>query len=170
MPIVRVYIQSEFFPDIKLIEINDEASMADLKKTALKLLPEDIDATNLELSIEDDDGNDSDQAHPKNAQIKDILKEHGVRVHLHHCKQINVSVRFGAEEVHHQFSPATTIGRIRQWAGHDLGMQPNDIAEHVLQITGTSEQPDVDTHIGSLTSYPACSVTFDLVPAHRING
>lgn len=49
-------------------------------------------------------------------------------------------------------------------------MQPGDIAEHVLQIAGSNEQPDVDTHIGTLTACQACSVIVDLVPAHRING
>lgn len=34
----------------------------------------------------------------------------------------------------------------------------------------TTEQPDVDVHIGTLTKCPQCAVTFDLVPAHRING
>lgn len=167
MPAIRVYIQSEYFPDIKLIEIDDGASVADLRKAALDLLPTGADTADLELSIEDDDGDDHGQAR---SRVKDLVKEHGVRVHLHRCKRIEVSVRFGADEVLHRFRPATTIGRVRQWAGHSLSMQPSDIAEHVLQIAGTNEQPDVDVHIGTLANCPKCSVAFDLVPAHRING
>lgn len=170
MPAFRVYIQSEHFPDIKLIEIDDNASVADLKKAALKLLPAGTDASDLELSVEDNDDDDDGPAHAQRALVKDLVKEHGVRVHLHRCKRIEVSVRFGAGEVHHKFPPATTVGRVRQWAGHKLGMQPSDIAEHVLQIAGTNEQPDVDIHIGTLAKCPKCSVAFDLVPAHRING
>lgn len=170
MPAIRVYIQSEHFPDIKLIEIDDDTSVADLKKAALKLLPVGTDVSDLELSVEDDGDDDDGQAHAPRARVKDLVKEHGVRVHLHRCKRIEVGVRFGAEEVHHKFPPATTIGRVRQWAGHKLGMQPNDIAEHVLQIAGTNEQPEVDIHIGTLAKHPKCSVVFDLVPAHRING
>ena len=83
---------------------------------------------------------------------------------------MKVHVHFGPDVVHHQFRPATTVGRIRLWAGHILSMAPGDIAEHVLQISGTTEQPDVDVHVGTLTKCPQCSVTFDLVPAHRING
>lgn len=167
MPKVRVYIQSEFFPDIKLIEIDDNASVADLKEAALRLLPAGTDVSDLELSVEDDDDG---LPHARRVIIKDLVKEHGVRVHLHRCKLIEVSVRFGAEEVQHKFPPATTVGRVRQWAGHKLGMQPSDIAEHVLQIAGTNEQPDVDIHIGALAKLPNCSAAFDLVPAHRING
>ncbi len=170
MPTVRVYIQSEHFPDIKLIEIDDNASIADLKGAALKQLPAGTDISDLELSVEDDADNDDSQTHAQRARVKDLVKEHGIRVHLHRCKRIEVSVRFGAEEVQHKFPPATTIGRVRQWAGHKLGMQPSDIAEHVLQIAGTNEQPDVDIHIGTLAKFPKCSVAFDLVPAHRING
>ncbi len=160
----RVYIQSEHFPDIKFVEVNDEATVAELKHAALALLPPGTDASDLTLSVEDDD--DHDHA----THVKHLKTEHGVRVHLHRCKQVDVKVRFGAEVVHHKFRPATTVGRVRLWAGEKLGMAPGDIAEHVLQIAATTEQPDVDVHIGTLTKCPQCDVTFDLVPAHRING
>ncbi|MEQ6435421.1 hypothetical protein V8Z74_10315 [Comamonas sp. w2-DMI] len=162
----RVYIQSEYFPDIKFVEVNDEATVAELKHAALALLPPGTEAFDLTLSVEDDD----DDAHSHSIQVKHLKKEHGVRVHLHRCKQVEVKVCFGAEVVHHKFRPATTVGRVRLWAGEKLGMAPGDIAEHVLQIAGTTEQPDVDIHIGSLTKYSQCEVAFDLVPAHRING
>lgn len=161
-----VYIQSEHFPDIKLVELNDHATIDELKRAALALLPPGTDASDLTLSVEDDD----DDAYAQVTHVKQLKKEHGVRVHLHRCKHIEVHVRFGSEVVTHQFRPATTVGRVRQWAGHKLGMQSGDIAEHVLQVAGTNEQPDVDEHLGTLAKCPQCSVTFDLVPAHRING
>jgi hypothetical protein len=162
----RVYIQSEHFPDIKLVEIDDHATIDELKHAAIALLPPGTDVSALTLSVEDDD----DEAYVLATQVKHLKKEQGIRIHLHRCKHVEVSVRFGAEVVHHQFSPATTVGRVRLWAGRKLRMQPGDIAEHVLQLAGTNEQPDVDVHIGTLTKHPECSVTFDLVPAHRING
>lgn len=162
----RVYIQSEHFPDIKLVEIDDDATIEELKRAVLALLPPGTDAAELTLSVEDDD----DDAHSGATHVKHLKKEHGVRVHLHRCKHVDVHVRFGAEVVHREFRPAATVGRVRLWAGHKLGMAPGDIAEHVLQIAGTNEQPDVDIHVGTLTKCPQCSVTFDLVPAHRING
>lgn len=162
----RVYIQSEHFPDINLVELDDHATIDDLKRAALALLPPGTDASDLTLSVEDDDDDTLAQA----THVKQLKKEHGVRIHLHRCKHIDVHVYFGAEVVQHQFRPATTVGQVRQWAGHKLGMQPGDIAEHVLQVAGTNEQPDVDEHLGTLAKCPKCSVTFDLVPAHRING
>lgn len=162
----RVYIQSEFFSDIKFVEINDEATVAELKHVVLALLPPGTEASELTLSVEDDD----DDVHSHSTHVKHLKKEHGVHVHLHRCKQVEVQVRFGAEVVQHNFGPATTVGRVRRWAGEKFGMVPGDIAEHVLQIAGTTEQPDVDIHIGTLTKCPQCAVTFDLVPAHRING
>lgn len=162
----RIYIQSEYFPDIKFVEVNDDATVAELKHAALALLPPGTDTSVLTLSVEDDD----DNAHGYATHVKHLKKDHGVRVHLHRCKQVEVKVRFGAEVVHHKFRPATTVGRVRLWAGEKFGMAPGDIAEHVLQIAGATEQPDVDIHIGTLTECPQCEVTFDLVPAHRING
>lgn len=162
----RVYIQSEFLPDVKLLEVGDEATIEELKHAVLALLPTGLDEADLMLSVEDDD----DEAYARATHVKDLKRAHGVRVHLHRCKHVNVHVRFGAEAVHREFRPATTVGRVRLWAGHELGMTAGDIAEHILQIAGTTEQPDVDAHIGTLTKCPQCSVTFDLVPAHRING
>lgn len=110
MPAIRVYIQSEHFSDIKLIEIDEDASVADLKKAALALLPAGTDVSDLELSVEDeDDDNDYEgggQLHARRTQVKELAKEHGVRVNLHRCKRIEVSVCFGGEDVHHKFSPA----------------------------------------------------------------
>lgn len=162
----RVYIQSEYFSDVRLVEVDDEATIEQLKHAAHSLVPVGADLKDLHLSVEDDE--DDEFAHAKH--VRDLKKEHGVRVHLHRCKHVEVKVRFGAETAQHKFRPGTTVGRVRLWAGHKVGMAPGDIAEHVLQIAGTAEQPDVDTHIGVLAKCPQCSVIFDLVPAHRING
>lgn len=162
----RVYIQSEYFPDIKLVEVDDEATIEELRRITVASLPPGTDGTEVTLSVEDDE--EGVYAHA--THVKNLKKEHGIRLHLHRCEHVEVYARFGTEIVHHQFRPATTVARVRLWAGHELSMAPGDISEHVLQIAGTTEQPDVDTHIGTLTKCPQCSVTFDLVPAHRING
>jgi hypothetical protein len=162
----RVYVQSEHFPDVKLVEIDDHATIQELKHAVLALLPPGTDASELALSVEDDEVH----AHGNATHVKHLKKDHGVRVHLHRCKHIDVQVRFNGQTVVHQFPPAATVGRVRVWAGDKLGMAPGDIAEHVLQIEGTNVQPDIDVHVGALTKCPECSVKFDLVPAHRING
>lgn len=162
----RVYVQSEHFSDIRLVDIDEDAGLDDLNRAAIALLPPGTDAAGLELSVEDDE----DGAHDKAKRVKDLRGEHGIRVHLHRCKHVHVTVHFGAEAEERKFKPSATIGRIRNWAGHKLGMKPGDIAEHVLQVAGTKLQPDVDVHIGTLVRCPDCAIVFDLVPAHRING
>ncbi len=167
---IRVYVQSEYLSDVKLVEVDDNATLHDLKRAAQELLPAGTDVSELSLSVEDDQEVDEEADRPEVIHVRDLKKGHGIRVHLHHCKHVEVCVRFANETVHRKFRPATTVGRVRNWAGGKLGMDPGDIAEHVLQVSGTTEQPDVDVHIGALARCPQCSVTFDLVPAHRING
>lgn len=161
----RIYVQSEYFPDIKLVEVEDGATIEDLKKVCLALLPLEAHGAEIHLFAEDDDDH-----HENHHKVEHLKKPHGTRVHLHRCNHVAVTVQFAGQVVSHDFRPAATIGRIRQWAGQKIGMQPNDVAEHVLQVTGSNEQPDVDVHIGTLAMCPACSIEFDLVPAHRING
>lgn len=160
----RVYVQSEFLSEVKLVEVTDDTTIEDLKKVCISLLPPEAHGANLHLFVEDEDEETSA------THVRHLKKPHGVRLHLHRCKAVTVHVRFAGQTVTHEFSPATTVGRIRQWAGHKLGMQPNDIAEHVLQLAGFNDQPDIDVHVGTLAKCPTCSVEFDLVPAHRING
>lgn len=163
----RVYVQSEFLSDVKMVEADDSASVETLKQLCIEALPPDARGHEIYLFLEDEDG---EQHGHSDRKVEHLKKPHGIRVHLHRCKHIRVTVRFSGQTVTHEFRPSATIGRIRQWAGHKLGMQPNDIAEHVLQLAGSAEQPDVDVHVGVLAKCPACSVEFDLVPAHRING
>lgn len=167
---IRVYVQSEYLSDVKLVEVDAAATLHDLKRAALELLPAGTDVSELSLSVEDDHDDDDEADRPEVTYVRELKKGHGIRVHLHRCKHVEVYVRFANETVHRKFRPATTVGRVRNWAGRKLGMDPGDIAEHVLQVAGTTEQPDVDVHIGTLARCPQCSVTFDLVPAHRING
>lgn len=163
----RIYVQSEFFSDIKLVEVEDSATVEELKKACLDLLPSEAREVDLELHLFAEDDEEYHEGHHK---VEHLKKPHGTRVHLHRCKHVDVTVRFAGQTISQEFRPSTTIGRIRQWAGEKLGMLPNDIAEHVLQIDGSNEQPDVDVHIGTLAKCPTCSVELDLVPAHRING
>lgn len=160
----RVYVQSEFLSEMKLVEVDDDATIEDLKQACRSILPPEAHGAELSFFVEDV-GSETDATH-----VKHLKNPHGVRVHLHRCKKVNVTVQFAGRAELHEFQPATTIGHIRQWAGHKLGMQSNDIAEHILQLSGSTTQPDIDVHVGTIAKCPACSVDFDLVPAHRING
>ncbi len=94
-----------------------------------------------------------------------------VRLHVGHCRHVEVTVRFNGEPAHRRFSPSATVERVRRWAAlHAFHMTPRDAAEHVLQIQGTATRPDRDVHVGALVPAGACSIAFDLVPSKRVEG
>jgi hypothetical protein len=161
---VRIYIQSEFLPDVKLVEVEDKADAQAIKHVCIQALPPEARGNELHLFEEDSDDDVVEHG------VDKLKKPDGVRLHLHRCTHIDVTVRFAGRSVDRKFRPSTTIGRIRAWSAHQLGMTPEDAAEHVLQIDGSAEQPDVDQHVGTFAMCPVCSIVFDLVPSHRING
>lgn len=160
----RVYIQSEFLSDIKMVEVEANATVDEVRKACLTVMPEE--ARSAELHLFEEDADESSQA----TTVGDLKKDHGIRIHLHRCKHVGVTVRYNGQQRMHRFGPGTTIGRVKKWAAREFGLTDADAAEHVLQIAGTTTQPDADIHLGSLASHTQCSVVFDLVPAHRING
>jgi len=103
--------------------------------------------------------------------ISEVCFERTAKLHLHHCREIAVTVTFAGQTVHHKFGPAKTVGAVKNWAAiKKLGMTPAEAGEHLLQISGTQDRPAAGTHIGALTRAPVCSVKFDLVPDERVNG
>jgi hypothetical protein len=104
-----------------------------------------------------------------------VVSEHvgpaGIKAHLHRCREVETTITFNGEHVHHRFAPSKTVARVKHWAAvHKFGMSEEEAAEHVLQITGTHIRPSPGTHIGSLAVCPKCSLAFDLVPDQRVNG
>lgn len=161
----RVYIQSEMLPEIRLIEVEESLDGAGLKALCIAELPSESREEKVFLFLED-----SDEELHASATVVEVFTEQGTHVHVHRCHHIKVSVRFSGRTIEHEFRPGTTVGKVKKWAVKEFGMPPADAAEHVLQIVGTSEQPDVTTHIGTLAPYPKCAVAFDLVPSHRVQG
>jgi hypothetical protein len=95
----------------------------------------------------------------------------GVTVHVHRCRHVNVAVTFNSTTKEHLFSPASTVGHVKQWmAEHMFDMTQDDASEHVLQLAGTTTRPAPNTHIGALIDGKVCAVAFDLVADERING
>jgi hypothetical protein len=106
----------------------------------------------------------------KEATLKPDAKG-GIKVHVHRCREVKVSVTFNGETVNHPFTPATTIAKVKKWAAErKFGMTDEEAGEHVLQIKGTHERPAPNIHIGTLVAHPHCHIAFDLVPDERVNG
>lgn len=159
---IQIFLQSELLRDIEVIELPGNASAKDLREACLAKLPNGMNSKEFHLFVENDD---DDQPVEK---LKGIPE--GLRVHLHRLKGIDVLVRYAGRDVRRSFRPSATVGRVKNWATHELGIAASDAAELMLQISGTETRPDADIHIGSLVQAPVRTLSFDLVPSPRVNG
>ena len=153
------------FREIEHIEVGLHQSFSDLKALLVEKHGMDTD-TEVLMFIEDRD-------EPVEGGL--LVHEHAeacvIKIHVHRCRHIEVTVTFNGETVEHRFGPGTTIARVKKWAAeHKFGMSPEDASEHVLQIAGSQDQPTPGTHLGSLVSHGKCRLAFDLVPDGRVNG
>jgi len=89
------------------------------------------------------------------ASLATLFPDHGIEIQ-HITGQRNMPKMLGDDKVKKEFVKA-------------IHMSPVDATEHVLQLTGTTIQPDAHDHIGSLVG-EHCSVAFVLVPKIRPQG
>lgn len=158
---VKVFLQSELLNDIEVVEVESDGGHTALRAACLakvNLQPQE----NVFIFVEDEDDEHALE------KLKHV--DEGLRVHLHHLKSIDVIVSYAGREVRRSFRPSTTVGRVKKWATHELGVVPSDAAELMLQIRGTESRPDTDIHIGTLVKAPKHTLEFDLVPSPRVNG
>lgn len=156
----QVFIQSELLADTAVLAVEHDITPTELRKALLSQVPVTEEVVYIFIEDEDDE------------HALDALKEipEGLRVHLHRQKGIDVTVRYAGRDVARTFRPSATVARVKKWATHELAISPSDAAELMLQVTGTDNRPDSDTHIGMLVKSPAKKLSFDLVPSPRVNG
>lgn len=163
MPAIDIFYQGEGLPDVEHIEISPEQTFGAVKSLLVRKHGLDTDVI---IFLED-----SDESLDEHRVVREHISGAGVKLHLHRCRQIEVAVTFNAETVQRRFGPGTTIARVKRWAAEDaFRMSKEEASEHVLQISGTHNRPAPGTHLGALTSRPACRVAFDLVADQRVNG
>src|SRR5690242_8696174 len=169
MKTIDVLLQSHGLADIAVLEAEPGDTLA---KTVSKIdLPGEKEGRL--LFLEDIDG-----AIDGHAVIEELLPlppdddaVGPLRIHVSHCRHVEVSVRFNGETEKRPFTPSATIERVHRWAARRaFHLSPRDAAEHVLQIKGTTTRPDRDVHVGTLTHDQTCTVAFDLVPSQRVEG
>jgi hypothetical protein len=159
---VMIFVQSELLSDVRALELEHDVGGAGLREALLAILPRTAELGSPLLYLED---SDDENAIEKLTEIPD-----GLRLHLHRLKGIDVAVRYAGRDVRRTFRPSATILRVKRWATQELGIAPSDAAELMLQISGTEQRPDSDTHIGALVKFPKRSLCLDLVPSTRVNG
>jgi hypothetical protein len=159
---ITVFVQSELLPEVQAVEVDHDTTAHALRAALLSLLPQQPEIQTLALYVED---SDDELALEKLTEIPD-----GLRVQLHRLKGIDVTVRYAGRDVRRTFRPSATLMRVKRWATREFGITPSDAAELMLQVSGTDQRPDPDTHIGSLVKSPQKSLCLDLVPSTRVNG
>jgi hypothetical protein len=105
----------------------------------------------------------------------ELLVEHsgakqGSRVHVSHCRHVEVTVHYQENTETHRFAPGVKVHRAKHWAVHKFKLAETDGAEHVLQLCGGSERPAGNTPLHTLLKHSSCALCFDLVPEKRVEG
>lgn len=167
---LQIFVQAEGKRDIRVLELPASATVRELVEAAHAqgVEPSRI-SSNHGVSVYTEDG---DTPLPIGATLEAAGLGNQSSVHLSRCKKVAVTVHHNGKDRSESFGPGVPMHRVKEWAvgkkGFDL--TPVDAAEHVLQITGTSDRPDEDVHIGSLVGATGCGVEFDLVPKVRVEG
>ena len=164
MPTVQLFLQFEGHPRVELVQLDEDATVADLIEAARKAgLPDDRKEGACVFA--------HDAEHPLDPTL--TLNADGVRdkhrVHIHRCKKVEVTLHFNERTEKLTFPPAATVDKVKKEFVKNLHMSKVDASEHVLQLCGSTERPDPDTHIGALVC-GCCTLCFDLVPIKRIEG
>jgi hypothetical protein len=163
METIDIFYQGHGIREIEHIEVGPDHTVGVIKETLFKKHGCETDTL---IFLEDHETPLEDHL-----VIVELVGAEGGNLHLHRCRHVEVVVTYAGETVHHKFAPSATVARIKHWAAvTEFGMTEEEAGEHLLQITGTQDRPAPGTHVGTLTSCPACRVHFDLVPDERING
>ena len=163
MATIDLFYQCEGIREVDHIEVESEQTFAEIK--ALLIAKHGLGA---EVLIFLENGEDPVAEHEPAHKHGDSGR---IKVHVHRCRHVTVTVTFNGETVEHRFSPGATVAHVKHWAAErKFGMTHEEATEHVLQIAGTHDRPPPGTHLGTLATCPHCHVAFDLVPDQRING
>lgn len=91
------------------------------------------------------------------------------RIHLHCCKEVDVTIEYNSKSHSKSFSPASTVHRVFKWAmsaqAFNLETEAHDLE---LQLPGATSALPQSTHIGTIAA--ACQLKLELVPKDRPQG
>lgn len=161
----EILLQGEHIPDIQVVELGRGKGVKDVLAATAKHRGCEVEG-DFHVFTED-----SDEPLAEGDKLPARDDGQPVRLHVHRCRRIEVAVTFNGVTKEHSFGPGTPIAAVKKWAAiAAFGMDPGDAAEHVLQLAGTTDRPEPDTHIGTLVTCPDCRLAFDLVPLKRVEG
>jgi hypothetical protein len=164
MKTIQLFLQFEGHRRIELVQVEETATVADLLAAARRHGLTDDLLKGAHVFAHESENPLAPDAGLKAAGVRD---KH--RVHVHRCKKVAVTLHFNDLTVTLGFPPSTTVDKVKKEFVKKIDMSKVDATEHVLQLCGTTDRPEPDTHIGSLVC-GCCEVCFDLVPIKRIEG
>jgi hypothetical protein len=161
---IELFVHREGVVPPEILTLPATATVADVINAA-KHAGFIADDRDFELSSED-----ADTVHEQHHALSGVGIGQHHHLHLSRAKKIDVTVVFNGGTQERAFPPATTIARVKRWAAQAFGLDSSAMASHVLQVSGTPQQPGDDAHLGSLVTPPQHHVRFDLVPKKRVEG
>lgn len=160
----RIIVQAAFAQDGLVIKVDSGLGREELAKAVLAAIPRQHWAEDLQVFDEADDDAETREF----ADTEEL--SHGRVLHVGRCQLVEVVVRYAGRTANRRFLPATRIGRIKRWSVRQLGINPSDANELVLQVAGTNVQPSRDQHVGNFVQNHTCDIAFDLVRSYTVNG
>src|SRR5713101_556520 len=74
---------------------------------------------------------DHDEPIDEAVLVRDRAGAAGVKVHVHRCRQVVVTVTFNGETVERRFGPGATVAHVKRWAAEEkFGMNKDEAGEH----------------------------------------
>lgn len=99
------------------------------------------------------------------------LRENSViRLHCHPCRRVKVTVNFDCEQVELKLRPVAPLKVVLSRAVKKLGLDVEQIDQHLLTLANSNEGLPLHAPVGTLTGSEDCDVELDLVLDPAING
>jgi len=161
---VKVFASVEGLSDVWTIDASAEESIAGLLKLLAKKYARD-DVVDMLVTLED-------EAVPLagSASINTVFKgaKRG-RIHVHRCKQVDITIEYNAKSHSKSFSPSATAQSVFRWAVSDKAFNlQSDAHDLELQLPGATNALPLNTQVGTIAT--KCVLKLDLVPKDRPQG
>ncbi len=164
---IEIFVQGEGIDRVALVTVAEQRTVAAIVEATRTYGLPNVEIKEFLVFLEDGE---------TTIALEETLGTAGIHrhdhVHIHRCHRIRVTVNFQQHSHSREFSPATTVRKVREWAQSEkvYNMTGVDAIEHVLQLCDSTVQPSEDMHIGSLAHGHECQLCFDLVAKIRIEG
>lgn len=162
---VELFLQGAGISQVVLVKVPEDGTVRDVLEAARAQGAQVSEGAEPAVLLED-----SQEPLALDATLADAgIRQHS-RVHVHTCRQVEVTVQFQNQNPSHHFSPSTPLRAVKHWATAQFGITGADATDYALQMCGSTVRPSEDTHIGSLVTGTGCSICFDLVQRQVVQG